>query len=229
MPRTRVFIDPGHGGEDHGATGNGLQEKNIALDLAVRLAKALERYNCQIMLSRYKDVYVAISDRVKAANDWGADLYFSIHVNGHTNINANGYEDYVYPGVPQETADIRKAIHRRLSAVWFNAGRSNRGMKTADFQVLRETRMSAVLVETGFITNPQDAGLLRQVNFRQALADAMAAGIAEALGLEREEADTELEKLRKENRELQQKLTGTIREMEKLRDKLNQIRAIIFS
>lgn len=230
MPCTsRVFIDPGHGGEDTGAAGNGLQEKDIALDLAVRLAKALEQYNCRIMLSRHKDVSVANSDRIKAANDWGADLYFSVHVNGHTNVNANGYEDYVYPSVPQETADIRKAIHRRLSAVWFNAGRSNRGMKTADFQVLRETKMSAVLVENGFITNPQDAGLLRQVNFRQALADAMAAGIAEALGLEQEEADTELEQLRKENRELQQELKKTIREMEGLRDKLNQIRAIIFS
>jgi len=102
-------------------------------------------------------------------------------------------------------------------------------MKAADFQVLRETRMPAVLVENGFITNPQDAGLLRQVNFRQALADAMAAGIAEALGLEQEEADTELEQLRREKAELQQELKKTIREMEGLRDKLNQIRAIIFS
>jgi len=93
MPCTRVFIDPGHGGEDQGATGNGLQEKDIALDLAVRLAKALEQYNCRIMLSRHKDVSVANSDRIKAANDWGADLYFSVHVNGHTNVNANGYED----------------------------------------------------------------------------------------------------------------------------------------
>jgi len=229
MSGFRVFIDPGHGGKDPGTCGNGLQEKNIVLDLAMRLAKALENYNCQIMLSRHKDVYVDNGDRAKAANAWGADLYFSIHVNGHTNINANGYEDFTYLSVPPETTDIRKAVHTKLSSVWFNAGRANRGMKTANFQVLRETRMSAVLVENGFITNPQDAELLKQESFRQDLAEAMAAGIADALNLEtkvQEDDGTKL--LRKEVKELRRELAKTIQEMEGLRDKLNQIRAIIF-
>ena len=84
----KIFIDPGHGGTDPGASGHGLKEKNVVLDLALALAKQLEAYNCQIKLARDKDVTLSLSDRTKAANDWGADFYFSIHINGHTNADA---------------------------------------------------------------------------------------------------------------------------------------------
>ena len=181
----KIFIDPGHGGKDPGATGNGLQEKDVVLDLALRLAKELENYNCQVKLARDKDVYVANGDRTKEANAWGAVLYFSIHINGHTNTSANGYEDFIYPTAPQKTANIRKAIHTKLSAVWLNAGRANRGMKTANFQVLRETKMPAVLVENGFISNKEDADLLRNKDFRIKLVNAMLEGIVNALDLEK--------------------------------------------
>jgi hypothetical protein len=181
----KIFIDPGHGGKDPGAIGNGLQEKDVVLELALALAQVLEAYDCQVKLARDKDIYVDNGDRTKEANRWGADLYFSIHINGHTNTSANGYEDFIYPTAPQKTAEIRKAIHNAISRVWVNAGRTNRGIKTANFQVLRETKMPAVLVENGFITNSQDAGLLKNESFRAQLVEAMAAGIAEALDLEK--------------------------------------------
>jgi len=184
----KIFIDPGHGGKDPGASGNGLQEKDIVLDLSLELADRLKSYDCQVKLSRDKDIYVDNGDRTKEANRWGADLYFSIHVNGHTNTDANGYEDFIYPTAPQKTASIRKAIHKPLSQVWTGDGRANRGMKTANFQVLRETRMAAVLVENGFISNPQDANLLKQPVFRDKLVGAMAAGIVEALNLKKDTA-----------------------------------------
>ena len=182
----KIFIDPGHGGKDPGASGNGLQEKDIVLDLSLELADRLKSYDCQVKLSRDKDVYVSLADRTNAANAWKADLFFSIHVNGHTNAGANGYEDFTYPVVGATTANIRKELHPHIAKVWTDAGRANRGMKTANFQVLRETTMPAVLVELGFISNPQDASLLKQPAFRDKLVGAMAAGIAEAMGLQKE-------------------------------------------
>jgi len=183
----KIFIDPGHGGKDPGASGNGLQEKDIVLDLSLELADRLKSYDCQVKLSRDKDVYVSLADRTNAANAWKADLFFSIHVNGHTNAGANGYEDFTYPIVDTATKDIRRAIHPHIAKVWTDAGRMNRGMKTANFQVLRETRMAAVLLENGFISNAKDAQLLQNSGFREKLAEAMAEGIASALKLERKE------------------------------------------
>lgn len=186
----KIFIDPGHGGTDPGASGHGLKEKDVVLDLALALAKQLEAYNCQIKLARDKDIYLSLGERTKLANDWGADLYFSIHINGHSNVEANGYEDFTYPNVSQTTTNIRNAIHAEVAPVWTSAGRANRGMKTANFQVLRETRMPAVLLENGFITNARDAELLKDPAFRGRLVEAMAKGIAAALNLKRKEPKT---------------------------------------
>ena len=180
----KIYIDPGHGGRDSGATGNGLKEKDLCLELAVELDKQLQGYNCETKLAREKDVYVDNGDRAREANRWGADLYYSIHVNGHSNKDANGYEDFIHPDAPQSTQDIRKTIHRYNSRVWTEAGRRDRGRKTANFQVLRETRMPAVLVEQGFITNGKDAELLKNENFKQKLVEAMIKGIVVALNLE---------------------------------------------
>lgn len=182
----KIFIDPGHGGKDPGASGNGLNEKDITLDLALELAKRLRGCNCEVRLSRDKDTYVALGTRAHDAHAWDADLFFSIHVNAHTGSAANGYEDFTYPVVGATTANIRKELHPHIAKVWTDAGRANRGMKTANFQVLRETTMPAVLVELGFISNPQDASLLKQPAFRDKLVGAMAAGIAEAMGLQKE-------------------------------------------
>jgi N-acetylmuramoyl-L-alanine amidase len=186
----KIFIDPGHGGKDPGATGNGLQEKDVVLELALALAQVLEAYDCQVKLARDKDIYVDNGDRTKEANRWGADLYFSIHINGHTNIAANGYEDFIHLAAPQATANIRKTIHASLSRVWINFGRVNRGTKTANFQVLRETKMPAVLVENGFISNKEDADLLRNKDFRIKLVNAMLEGIVNALDLEKKQTGT---------------------------------------
>lgn len=159
-------------------------EKEIVLSLTLPLAEQLQtNYECQVKLSRDSDVEVSLQDRVDSANAWDADLFLSVHVNGHSEQDANGYEDFTHPEAPQKTIDIRKIIHTYISQVWTDAGRRNRGMKTADFQVLRETNMSAVLLEHGFITNSKDAELLQDATFREKLVDAMAMSIAEAMNL----------------------------------------------
>lgn len=185
----KICIDPGHGGHDPGATGNGLQEKDICLTLSLMLRdRLLKKYECEVIMTRETDKLIPLPDRAFMANARDADLFISLHVNGHDNAAANGYEDFIHPNTRQATADIRRSIHSLVSQVWADAGRANRGMKTANFQVLRETRMPAVLLEHGFISNAKDAELLRSTNFLEKLVVAMAEGIASELKLEMKDA-----------------------------------------
>lgn len=181
--KMKVYIDPGHGGKDPGGSGHGILEKDVVLDVALRLQKELRRYNCEIRLSRTTDIYKSLDDRVAEANNWKADLFLSIHSNAHANPNVNGYEDYTYPTVGARTSEIRKVIHSNLAPIWIAEGRQNLGMKTANFQVLRDTVMPAVLVENGYLTNEADARLISDPEMRQRLAIALSKGVAQALGL----------------------------------------------
>ncbi|WP_391558029.1 N-acetylmuramoyl-L-alanine amidase [Robertmurraya sp.] len=177
----KIFLDPGHGGSDPGATGNGLQEKNITLSLASTIRNFLinEYENVDVQMSRTGDQTVSLTSRTNAANTWGADFYLSIHVNAG---GGTGFESYVYPNVGVPTTTYRQAIHEEvLKAVNF----SNRGQKQADFHVLRETNMDAVLTENGFIDNTSDAEKLRSPSFITSLARGHTNGLARAFNLRR--------------------------------------------
>ena len=180
-----IFLDPGHGGSSIGASGNGLVEKEINLSFAQRLKRKFAAYDCEVLLTRTDDSRVSLSERVAIANNNNADLFLSIHSNGASSSRANGYEDYIHTSPFQTTIDYRDIIHRHTAAVWLEAGRANRGKKRADFFVLRETNMSAILVENGFLTNATDANLLKDWSFTEDLLDAMVAGTVEALDIPR--------------------------------------------
>lgn len=182
----KIFLDPGHGGNDPGATGNGIRESDINLILGIRLGDyLLDNYKCNIMLSRETDRYVSLQNRVKMANDWKADLFISLHSNGSDNKEANGYEDYVYPTAPFVTKAIREIIYSNVSEIWAKYGRTIRGKKEENFYVLRETHMPAVLLENGFITNQIDSQLLNEdFFFENELVKAMGEGISMAMNLE---------------------------------------------
>ncbi len=184
-----IVIDPGHGGADSGATGNGLIEKNVNLELALGLAEKLKNYDTKVILTRTGDyrlderAEVDRQERAFMANRADADLYYSIHCNAHGSVAA-GYEDYIYPTAPQVTVQRRNIIHAPNAKVWTDAGRPNRGKKTANFQVLRQTKMTAILVEQGFLTNRTDADLLKKDSFKEKLVEAMQQGIILALNLQ---------------------------------------------
>lgn len=101
----KIFIDPGHGGSDPGATGNGLQEKTLTLQIALALRTILtnEYEDVSLLLSRTSDQYVSLNDRTNAANNWGADFFLSIHVNSG---GGTGFESYIYPGVGGSDDDL---------------------------------------------------------------------------------------------------------------------------
>lgn len=179
----KIFIDPGHGGTDSGAAANGLLEKNITLQIALFLRDMLisEYDGVSVRLSRSIDQSVTLSQRTNAANSWGADYFVSIHINAG---GGTGFESYVYPGVSAPTTTYRNALHDEIvRSVDF----ADRGKKTANFHVLRETSMSAILTENGFIDTVADANKLRNATFLQGIARAHATGLEKALQLKKKQ------------------------------------------
>ena len=174
----RIFIDPGHGGNDPGAVANGLEEKNITLDLALRLQALLEvDENVELQLSRSDDSDVGLSARAQLANDFGADYFVSIHVNAG---GGTGFESFIYTSAPTETATYQTTVHQ---AIMQEIDVTDRGEKTANFAVLRETIMPAILTENMFIDTASDAERLTDDAFLQSVALGHARGIAEIFGL----------------------------------------------
>ncbi|MDU5083012.1 N-acetylmuramoyl-L-alanine amidase [uncultured Tissierella sp.] len=174
----KVFLDAGHGGKDPGALGNGLQEKDIALSVTLKVGNILANHGVTVGYSRTTDVFLELADRATRANNFGANVFVSVHCNAFSDISAKGVETYSYPR-STTGANLSKSIQNSIIAS--GAYTVNRGTKTADFAVLRLTNMPAALVELAFITNAQDADILR--NRQNDLAVAVSKGILNYLGI----------------------------------------------
>ena len=164
----RIIIDVGHGGKDSGAIGiNGIQEKDVVLDIAkeiLKLNKTIFEDIFDIFLTRYKDTLISLSDRTKLAKALNADLFVSLHCNHSDNPNARGVEVYV---------SNRQAIYSKES-IWLafqlqdelnkKLGFESRGLKFANFQMLRETinYCTAVLLELGFLSNRDESSYYQE-------------------------------------------------------------------
>ncbi|CCO08286.1 N-acetylmuramoyl-L-alanine amidase family protein [Desulforamulus hydrothermalis] len=181
MAKKIVCIDPGHGGGDPGAIGNGLQEKDINLDIAKRVAAKLLQYeDIEVKLTRDGDQNVSLHERVVMANRLNADFFLSIHVNAG---GGTGFESFVYTGAGEHTRGLRTMIHAEIGKCLDAMDIFDRGPKLANFQVLRNTKMPAMLVECLFIDNPKDAALLRRDDILDGLAGAIVAGLVRAFSL----------------------------------------------
>lgn len=180
----KLYLDPGHGGSDPGATGNGLQEKTINLDIAIRIRNLLlSNYNnVSVKMSRTTDSTKSLAQRTTEANNWNADYFLSIHCNSF-NGSADGYEDFIHNSLSDQsiTARYQTIIHEEVSKV--NQLR-NRGKKKANFHVLRESHMPALLTENGFIDHSGDAAKLRDSSWRQRVAQGHVNGLALAFQLQ---------------------------------------------
>lgn len=184
----KVVIDAGHGGWHNGAQGNGLKEKDVALTIAKKIDSYLkEDYIVDTKMTRASDIYLTLGERTTIANSWGADLFLSVHINASESGLLNGYEDFTYNGGTSTMRNaeklIQQSIHNEIKPVIGNYSVANRGMKQANFHVLRETNMPAILTETLFIDNSNDSILLKDSSFLNNIAKAHAKGIAKALNL----------------------------------------------
>ncbi len=175
-----VAIDPGHGGFDPGAVGpNGLKEAHVNLAVALKVAEKLRKAGVEVKLTRTSDVFIDLQPRCDIANSFGADYFVSIHCNSAGTPEAKGTETYCYKfGGKGEI--LAKAIQAELIAA---TGRANRGVKTANFYVLRQTNMPAALTELAFISNPEEERLLGSPDYQEKCATAIARGIGKVIGV----------------------------------------------
>ncbi len=218
-----VVIDPGHGGRDPGCRAHGFQEKDIALNIALKLGEKIRREmpGIKVIYTRERDVFVPLHERASIANKNDADLFISIHVNSARNTAVFGTETFVMgyhkAGENLEAAKENLAVAQRENEVILleedyemhygnfdphseighillsmvqdafigqsllfaskvedafteRANRKSRGVKQAGFVVLRATTMPSVLIETGFLTNRQEAMFLGSAAGQEKLA-----------------------------------------------------------
>jgi len=163
----KVFIDPGHGGKDPGAVWNGLQEKDANLAIAVKLKAKLEAAGFTVIMRRTGDQYHTLDQIVNMANSSGADIFISIHNNASISTAAHGTETYWCPNGVNGSSQLANLVQSRLLS---QIGRANRGVKTANFRVIKYTTMPAALVECAFVSNPTEAALLKTASFQEKCA-----------------------------------------------------------
>ncbi len=177
----KIYIDPGHGGTDPGAVGNGLKEKYLTLEIALKIRKKLSEYQgVSTRLSRTNDKTLSLSSRTNDANRWGADYLVSVHINAG---GGTGYEDYIYEGLSDksDTAEKRDIMHQ---AIINEIHMTNRGKKKANFHMLRESNMPAILTENGFIDSA-DAARLKKDSFLDDIAQGHVNGLVDIFNLKK--------------------------------------------
>ena len=181
----KIYIDQGHNPRDFntGAEGNGYYEQDITYDIGRRLYRLLQANpDFEVRLSRPdEDTLLGFSnsssliERTRQANSWGADAFISLHTNASLNTNASGSEALIYSYSSSVAYDLARDILERMTLL---TGLRNRGViERPGLYVLKETQMPAVIVEMGFITNPDDANLM--VNSPELFARGIYQGIAE--------------------------------------------------
>ena len=189
-----VVIDPGHGGKDEGARSHGLVEKQLTLDLAKRVDKRLRTFGFPTVLTRPDDRWVSLPDRAAIGNKIGDSLFVSLHFNQNSASSASGVETfYETEKVPPEAAWTWIGLFNKPDTSQCESGETlagyvqtslvlrteaaNRGIKRRDLFVVRHVRGPSVLVEAGFISNPVEARLLSNAEYRERLATAVVEGV----------------------------------------------------
>jgi N-acetylmuramoyl-L-alanine amidase len=167
-----VVIDAGHGGHDRGGIpGQRVAEKDMTLDVALRLRNILAANGYNVVMTRSTDVFVPLGGRVAIANSYRNAIFVCIHFNATPRSGASGIETYFYS---RESLPLASAIHYYVAG---GAPSENRGVRRRGYYVLRRTNIPAVLVECGFLTNPTEAAYAQSASYRQRLAEEIAAGV----------------------------------------------------
>jgi N-acetylmuramoyl-L-alanine amidase len=202
-PPLVVVVDPGHGGSNTGAPSpSGYSEKHVTLAVARMLRRRLSADGVRVILTRERDVYLTLGERVRRANAAGADLFLSLHANASPDHTQRGFETYVVARevadvaatraassesdpvramiaragarrVAEQSARLARAMQARLAEV--RAG--DRGVRQAPYDVLDGVRAPAVLVEVGFIDHPVEGPELFDGAAQSTIAEALARAI----------------------------------------------------
>ncbi len=176
-----IIIDAGHGGNDRGACAKGpfCEEKRICLQTARLVQKYLDQLGYHVIMTRTADAFIPLPRRVEIAIQARGSLFVSLHYNSSRNPIAHGIEVF-YCDSKEEKArasSSKKLAESILSKVIRRTSATSRGVKKGNFYVIRETSMPAVIVEGGFISNPQERSHLKDHEYLDSIARGVADGI----------------------------------------------------
>jgi N-acetylmuramoyl-L-alanine amidase len=194
LPGKIVVIDPGHGGPDRGCTGNGLEEAGVVEDLAARIEGRLAATGVHAYLTRGAAMANELDEvtRAEFANETGANLVISLHADGHPNPEASGVATYFYghdrPGANSAIGEMFAGLIQREIVARTDLVDCRTHAKAWD--LLRHTRMAAVRVELGYVTNPHDAARLADPHFRDVVAEAIVVAVQRVYLPSHEDAQT---------------------------------------
>lgn len=185
MSKKKICIDPGHGGTDPGAVGHdGAKEKDIVLQIGLKLRDALQRNGIDAVMTREKDIEsgkLVIADRCKIANSASVDYLVSIHANADSDRDDKtgyGTETWAY-SASSSGYPLAQAVQKELIAA---NGLTDRGVKVKQWDILKGTKAPAILVETAFLNNTAEEKLLTDAAFQLLTAEAIAKGIVQHIG-----------------------------------------------
>lgn len=169
-----IVLDPGHGGVDMGACGRqGTREKDINLEVSMRLKDLLEEAGAKVVMTRTDDSFISLYERPYLANHLFCNLFISIHANNHTNFKINGIEVYHHSKRPDAKLLAEKVMEQLVAKTKLNS----RGVKANDYCVTRETQMPSILVELGYLSNYKEESTLRNTEYRIKAAEAIFEGV----------------------------------------------------
>lgn len=171
---TTVVVDAGHGGKDNGAFRRfGGPEKSANLDVALRLSKKLRESQFKTVLTRSNDTFIPLEGRAAIGRAQKNSIFVSIHFNDSPKRRIRGFETYYRSPA---AFPLAQHIQQRLLTI---RGAVNRGVRTANFRVLRKATYPAVLVECGFLSNRTEGNEASNGGYREELADKIAEAIVE--------------------------------------------------
>ena len=175
-----IVIDPGHGGTDRGARGRipYCEEKKICLQTARLVKQYLDQLGYHVVMTRTSDAFISLPGRVEIANQSACNIFVSIHFNSSSSPLAQGIEVFFSEaGEKTRSKSSKKLADSILSRVIRRTSASSRGVKRGNFYVIRETNMPSVLVEGGFISNPEERSFLKSRDYQEKIARGIADGI----------------------------------------------------
>ncbi|HEY4600754.1 MAG TPA: N-acetylmuramoyl-L-alanine amidase [Cerasibacillus sp.] len=171
LDKLHIVIDAGHGGKDVGATHDSILEKDLTLKSALQVAHHLENAGAHVTLTRTNDHFLTLEDRVNLGRQRKADAFISLHFDAYTDSRVKGLSTYYSD---RKSEKLAHTIQRHLIK---QTGMNNRGVKHDHFYVLRENNQKAILIELGFLTNPDDFRLIQTNDYKRKVAEAIVQGL----------------------------------------------------
>ncbi len=177
--RPLIYLDAGHGGQNIGAKINSpyTEEKKLALLMTHYTKKHLEKLGYRVSLTRSRDFFVPLPKRVNMANSHKADLFISIHFNSCSSQDVEGIEVYYFNSSNKRAFASKGLATEVLNRMLMRTGAKSRGVKKSNMYVLKGTKMPAILIEGGFLTNRKERDQVRKKEYLDKLAKGTAEGI----------------------------------------------------